>query len=279
MIWRRSFGSDQAALLSLSKDPMGGKVRLIWGFRKLRAPEGCDKFRAYAIEREGKVAGCAFSWDWPGGHRYLSGLRFGGEMATRPRPAYWKHAFESLLENVSCAWTSIGRENRRARRILESGVKWLPRYEPRQKITTWFVPLGARQAKAGAGSFASANPALQVADWRYVAIASGKGWGYRAGRFFNACGLRGIPRPNRPIRIGYYHPSPGQSIHDMRNVCHNARGIDGIVVVLPDDSELGRRWEAAAPRMSWKWFSTLYSVSWNRNQPLPEVPQWKGLWL
>lgn len=280
MIWRRCLGAeDQNALLRLSRAPMAGKVELIWGFSKLQAPTDCDNFNAHAIECNGTVAGCALSWDWPEGKRYLSGLRFGDAMSARPRPAFWRTAFESLLENVSFAWTSIGQQNERARRMLESGVKGLPRYQPRQSITTWFVPLNVKRADATSSRRLDEELGLEAADWRHVAIASGKGWAYRAGRLWDIFGLPGIPEPKRPIRVAYYHPSPQQDIRAMRTVWWEAKGYDGIVVVLPDSSNRARRWTAAAPRMSWKWRSTLYTVSWRHDLPAPEVPPWKGLWL
>lgn len=279
MIWRRCTEADTNAILRISREPMGGTVRLAWGFSELRSPVDCENFRAYAVETEHGVTGCALGWDWPGGSRYLSGLRFGREMRTRPRPAFWTRAFKSILEGVSHGWTSIGAENLRARKILESGAKWLPRYEPRQKITTSFVPLAARQAGLPRSPEFEAQLGLQAAAWRHLAIVSGEGCAYRIGRLLNKAGCPGIPAPNRPIRIAYYHPSHEASVPEMRRVWREATGYDGIVVVIPEGSGRARRLAEAVPRRAWKWASILYSVSWKDQQPPPAIPDWKGIWL
>lgn len=280
MNWREwDKNTDQKTLLNISREPMQGAVSLRWGLTELRCPPECNNLRGYAIETKGEITGSAMTWDWPDGSRYLSGLRFSQKMPTRPTPSFWKHAFTSILEGVDYAWTSIGADNKLARQILESNLSCLPRYHSRQEITTWFIPLSKKQREA-TGSM-SLNQDLQLipAHWRYVAIASGSGFFYHVGRLLNQLGRPGIPKPESKIRIAYVHPSESSKSFSLRQACRQAQGFDGLVIVLPQNSELAERWTEVAPRASWNWKSTLYSVSWKRDRTAPPIPNWKGAWL
>lgn len=279
MIWRKSTDTDKDALLRISQEPMAGKVRLIWGLSELRAPTHCNDFRTYTIETEGHITGCALSWNWPTASRYLSGLRFAPEMTGRPTPTFWKRAFTTMLEGVDLAWTSVGEDNQRAKRMLTSGVKWLPNYTPQQKITTWFIPLSANQRQAKPNATLDQELGIEPADWRHVAIASGSGSAYRLGRMLHMLRQPGVAAPHSRIRIGYLQPSNYQSITEMRQIIRNAYGYDGLVVILPEASELAYRWSEAAPKMTWRWHSTLYSVSWDTELAQSPTPEWKGIWL
>ena len=272
MIWRESTVHDSEAILQLTREPMGGDIQLIWGLSELRAPDECHNFKAYCIETEGTVTGCTLSWDWPDQSRYIGGLRFGSNMANRPRPRFWKEAFESMLDGVDYAWTCIGAENNRARRMLESKFKWLPHYNKRQEITTWFVPL----AKKRRNTAPKKNDTIQIADWRHVAIASGKGISYRIGRAMQCLSFPGVPEPMQSLRLAYHQPSD----HASQSVAlKEVAGFDALILVLPTDSAAARHWQTVVPRIHWKWSSALYSVSWNRELAPPEIPNWKGIWL
>lgn len=280
MNWRACHDpNEREQVLRLTREPMGGKVKLVWGLETLRCPPECEHLRVYAIETQSGITGCAMAWDWPGGQRYLNGLRFGSAMSSRPRPRFWKAAFESLLEGTDHGWTSIGRENERARRVLESDASWLPRYSPRQAVTTWFVPLPRVQAETPASDALDRQLGITPLDWRHVAVASGSGLAYRVGRCLHCLGRPGIAGPGQGLRIGDYRPPPGASSRVVRSQVAAAIGYDGLIVVLPEDSEAALTWRAAAPRLVWKWHSTLYSLSWQRKAPLPPVPEWKGFWL
>ena len=76
MIWRPARAEDSSAILSISREPMNGKIQLVWGLDKLEAPRTCNDLQVFVIEDDGKVQATAFSWLWPSGDRYLSGLRF-----------------------------------------------------------------------------------------------------------------------------------------------------------------------------------------------------------
>lgn len=253
---------------------MGGDIQLIWGLNEFRAPDGCDKFKAHCIQIQDTVSGCVLSWNWPDGNRYLGGLRFGKKMPTRPRPRFWKHAFESLLDGVEFAWTCIGTENHRARRILESDVSWLPNYTKHQDITTWFVPLPHRRRNTSATA-----QSVETANWRHVAIASGKGLPYQIGRAMHQIGLPGIPPTLKALRLAYYQPEESVTAEAQKKLLKNLCGYDALIVVLPSNSERAKQWQAIVPRIHWKWSSALYTVSWRKRSAAPDIPNWKGLWL
>jgi len=278
MIWRRWERYDEKAVLDLLCEPMQGKISLRWGLTGLDCPPECDHLRGYAIEVEGKVTGCAATWDWPNGSRYLNGLRFGRHMSARPTPSFWRESFRSMLEGTDCAWTSIGTENEPARRILESNLRCLPYYRERQRMVTSFVPLSRRQRLGKNCDLLDLELRLVPANWRYVSIASGRGYLYTIGRILNEIGQPGIPAPESRIRIAYFHPTEKDNAKSMRQVWREARGYDGLVVTLPRDSEMATYWAEVAPRTSWDWNSILYSVSWNRELDV-SVPSWKGAWL
>lgn len=277
MIWRECQDSDREAFLRLTREPMGGKVQLVWGLDELRCPPECENLRAYVIETSAGIVGCSMAWDWPGGHRYLSGLRLSREMKSRPRPKFTKAAFEAALTGVDHGWTSIGAGNERARGVLERDVSWMPCYTPRQAISTWFVPLPRSQAEGARDE----NNALEITpfDWRHIAVASGSGMAYRAGRILNMLGRPGIAKPGQRMRIGGFRPSLDSTPNEIRKQLSEVRGFDGLVVVLPTDSDLVKHWHKAMPRLTWEWQSTLYSISWRRDAALPTIPEWKGFWL
>lgn len=279
MIWRPCDPTDRDALLALTREPMGGSVQLVWGLEKLMSPAECSHLQVYAIETEGEVNGCAMAWDWPGGHRYLSGLRFGRNMKSRPSPKFWKQAFECLLHGTDQGWTCIGSANQRARRVLEKSVSWLPNYTPRQKITTWFIPLPSDQANAARCADHQLSGQLTPLDWRHIEIAGGSGITYQLGRFLNKIGLPGIPQPRQAIRVADYQPSPSSTPRQIRDELKQISGFDGLVVILPEGAELQKQWSLAAPRLSWTWHSTLYSLNWTSSAKLSPVPPWKGFWL
>lgn len=279
MIWRECTPALEKDFLQLTREPMGGEIPLVWGLETFRCPRDCHHFQPYLIQTDQGLDGCAMAWDWPGGHRYLSGLRFRDGMRARPRPAFWRTAFESLLAGVDYGWTSVGRDNHRARRVLESGAPWLPTYQPRQAISTWFVPLPSRQSNRQSESVVDADSRLTLLDWRRVAVHSGTGFRYWMGRMLHRLGRPGIPPPGTRMEIAHLQPSVGDSVTDLGSHLRALRELDGIVVVLPTDSEEAQLWRQAAPRTTWEWHSTLYSVSWTDGAPVPPVPVWKGYWL
>ncbi len=279
MKWRRCAVEDEQAILRLSREPMAGRINLVWGLTRLCCPKGCNSLKAYAVVSDNEITGCALGWDWPDGNRYLNGLRFSRSMNTRPTPAFWRKGFDSLMEGTDHAWTSVGIENHRARQILESGVRCIPCYRPRQKITTWFTPLSPNRANDDSAPELNKQLGIEAADWRQVLIPSGQGLAYRFGRLFNRLGCPGIPPPRQKIHLGYYTPSQNATVRDMRRIFRQIRGYDGLIISLPSDSREARITERALPRITWKWHSLLYSVSWDRNLSLPEIPRWKGIWM
>lgn len=279
MRWRKASPEDTAALIKLSREPMDGRVQLIWGFEALQAPVDCSDFTAYAVEEDETIRGMACSWLWPNGDRYLSGLRYAVDFQQRPRPIFWKQAYQDMLADVSHAWTCIGKENTRARRILESDVSWLPHYQARQEIRTWFVPLSRSQANTPKSEELETSMHLKTSDWRHVAIASGTGLAYRTGRLSHQLGFPGIPPSGRRMRIAYYAPTAEPAPEEIRRSLSGIHGYDGLVVVLPKDSDAAKRWEVNRPRLAWTWDSTLYAVSWDKSALGETLPEWKGLWL
>jgi len=279
MIWRPCTPADEAAVLRLTREPMAGRIRLAWGLDQLRCPPECDRLRTYVVEDEGRVVACAMAWDWPGGQRYLSGLRFAPDFHRRPRPAFWRRAFETLLDGAGHAWTSIGKTNRRARRLLESGASWLPGYIPRQPLTTWFIPLARHRRRADPSTDLDLELGVEPLSWRHAEIVAGDGAAYRTGRLLDAFGLPGVPTPGRPMRLAEFQPRADACASSIRRRLRAARGHDGLVVVLPDGTARARHFREAAPWLAWTWHSTLFSVVTDRNSPLPEIPDWKGAWL
>ncbi|TVP77234.1 MAG: hypothetical protein EA353_10760 [Puniceicoccaceae bacterium] len=280
MNWRECRDqTEREQIIRLTCEPMEGRIQLIWGLETLRCPPECEQLRAYAIETKTDITGCAMAWDWPGAQRYLNGLRFGRAMPGRPRPHFWKTAFESLLDGADYGWTSIGLKNKRARKILESGVSWLPQYKPRQMISTWFVPLPRVQAHAPASPALDQSLGITPLDWRHVAIAAGSGLAYRCGRALHRMGRPGIPAPGHRIRVGDYRPPPEASPRKIQKDLAEVKGYDGLIIVLPDDSRAASIWRKAAPKLAWAWQSMLYTVAWQRSTALPPVPAWKGFWL
>jgi len=278
MIWRACTPADTDAVLRLTREPMGGKIRLAWGLERLESPPDCEHLRAYLVEDRDAVVACAMSWDWPGGHRYLGGLRFADDYRARPRPKFWKQAFETLLDGTDHAWTCIGAGNTRARRLLESGASWLPTYYPRQTVTTWFIPLPQTRRNGAPPATRDTDP-VRPLDWRHAAIAAGGGAAYRFGRLLFAAGMPGVPPPYRRIRLAEFRPAPEADARSVRAQLEAARGYDALIVVLPDDSREASVFRRAAPRFAWTWRSTLYSVNRNAGGPLPQVPNWRGSWL
>ncbi|NJK92633.1 MAG: hypothetical protein HC904_12875 [Blastochloris sp.] len=182
------------------------------------------------------------------------------------------------MDGVEHGWTCIGCDNHRARNLLESRVAWLPRYLPRQKINTWFIPLSRQQATSVPSPDRDQQLGLQPAAWRQVAVTAGRGWSYRVGRLLHRMGFPGIAPPHQPIRVAYYHPQPDHNPTQIRALTNEAAGYDGLVIVLPGESNQAKRMEKYLPRMAWNWQSTLYSVTWKAGK-LPEIPNWKGIWL
>ncbi|MGB0744121.1 MAG: hypothetical protein ACPGSB_06305, partial [Opitutales bacterium] len=212
------------------------------------------------------------------GERYLSGLRFRPDFKKRPPPSIWRQAFADMLSSADVAWTCIGKANTRARKILESGHSVFPEYRPRAELVTWFIPLPKGQTKARPEACAK-TPKLEAAEWRHVAIASGSGISYSLGRTMHIAGLPGIPSPGTPIRIAYLHVAALHGKDELVRAIKKTKGYDGIVIILEKDSEADQAWRPTAPKLSWKWESLLYQVSWNRDQPDQEIPEWKGIWL
>jgi hypothetical protein len=75
---------------------------------------------------------------------YLGGLRVAS--AFRHRPHLIREGFRALAEvggfaaETALAFTSLARENHRARRLLERGLPGLPRYTPLGELETWVLP-------------------------------------------------------------------------------------------------------------------------------------------
>jgi len=279
MRWRPCKPADEAEFLCLTQEPMDGRIRLAWGLDQLRCPPGCDRFQAYVIEDEGRLVACAMAWDWPGGHRYLGGLRFAPDYGKRPRSRFWRNAFEDLLDGVDHAWTSIGKANTRARHLLESKAPWLPIYRPRQDLTSWFIPLSRSRREGKRPAETDADPGIAPLDGRFAAVRSGSGLAYRAGRLLHALGLPGISPAGRRMRLAEYRPADGIDVGTIREQLRAARGFDGLVVVLPEDSARSANFRRAVPRLAWTWESTLYSIGFDNEAPPPEIPDWKGSWL
>jgi hypothetical protein len=275
MIWREATSLDHPAVLTLSRVPMPGKIRMIWGLERVEAPPECGNLRVFVLEKESEVFGTAMIWDWPGGHRYLGGLRFSPRLTGRPPRSLWTRGYEAGLAGCEHAWTCIGSENTPARRLLLSGRRWLPRYTPRQEIRSWFIPLSTRHRRGNFVVPAHRAGELQTDDRRFAAIASGCGPAFCLGRLSHTLGLPGLPPPGRRLRIAHVGMDPEQFTRSLRGL----KGLDGLIVVVPKDSSLARRWKTVIPRHAAIWDSTLYSVTWAPDRPLPEIPHWKGVCL
>lgn len=283
MIWRDAQADEGPAIVALSREPMPGRIQLIWGLATLAPPAACTCFRVYVLEDEGRIIGTAMTWDWPGGHRYLAGLRFAADLKARPPRALWTEGYRTVLEGCTHAWTSIGADNHRTRRLLLSGRPWLPAYRPCQALRSWYIPLPARNRRPANADQISINDDCIDASQRYVAVAAGRGVFFRAARLAYELGLPGWPRARTRIRIAhvnvfFQHPSD-EEVDRIRTIVHSARGIDGLVLTLPAESALAHDWARCAPAYCPTWDSTLFSVTWSPEVPLPELPAWKGAWL
>jgi hypothetical protein len=272
MIWRSATEEDTPAILDLTREPMDGKIRISWGMSELNPPPECRSLKVGVLENEGKVMGTGMSWEWPGGDLYLSGLRLASGLAAHPPLRVWKQAYAWALRDRPFAWTTIGKENRPARRMLERGGLGLPVYRPLQELRTWFIPC---KRKGGDES--------TWASHRFVSVASGSGWLYRAGRLADQLGLPGIPKPGKRIRIAYLEVnrqnSPEATVARILDQIHSESDMDGRVLVLPLDSEISSQWISIAPRYSFTWDSLLYGVSGEARTSFPEIPEWKAGWL
>lgn len=281
MMLRDATPADAPAVLQLSRLPMPGKIALVWGLRSLTPPPQCTRLRTVVVDRNGKVAAAAMSWDWPNGHRYLGGLRLAPELRGRLPRRLWTQGYEAGLSGVEHAWTCIGAENTSARRLLLSRSSdrhegaWLPCYTPRQEIRSWFVPLPARHRRGRLEEADGISMGLRPDGHRYAAIAAGRGAVYRCARLAYACGLPGLPPPRRRIRIAHAEMSPDSFAASLRG----AKGLDGLILTVPRDGPPAERWQRILPRHAAVWDSTLYSVHWDPDAALPPVPPWKGAWL
>jgi hypothetical protein len=102
---------------------------------------------------------------------------------------------------------------------------------------------------------------------------------FRTGRILYKLGLPGIPETGRKLEIAYFQPGEDESPEYQRRSLSKFKGYDGLVVVLPRNSEISKTWEIACPALSWTWDSTLYSVSWEKSALDAPIPKWKGVWL
>lgn len=257
MNWRPATPADTEAILQLSRTAMPGALRLVWGFRELRAPPGCSDLRVFLAEREGVLLATAMTWAWPDGSRYLAGLRFSEAMNGRPGREHWTQGYRDVLQDCAFAWTSIGRDNQTARRLLERGASWLPVYLPRMELTTCFLPL------RGGGGITPASElqarGLVPLTHRYAALAGGSGGLYRMARCLHL-----LPPPGRPLRL----------LAAAEPVCtRGLLGYDGLILVYP---------RGTAPRLPLRratWHSTLYQVHWAPGPPPAPLPKLQGAWL
>jgi len=270
VIWRDLQSADLDQALKLSRTPMGGTIQTSWGFREFRCPNGCSDLLVGVVESNTRVVGMAMRWRWPDGSPYLSGLRVAPDLNTKPPRSIWTQAYQTLLKDREVAWTTVGEENRRARRLLEKGCTWLPRYIPRMSLTTVCAPLAASQRRKPAGHTLN-RCGVEVADHRRLEIPGGKGLGYRVGRWSYRLGRPGIPPPGVPIRLGFLEPKGPEPLTVFSDVLSQIHGLDALAMVLPGEIEkTSLHWN------SWK--SILYQVHWTDKQEV-SIPEWKGIWL
>ncbi len=274
---------DESAILNIMQEPMKGNISWSFGFTDLSAPPECSELDGFGIEVDGDLMGCFLRWNWPNGDRYLAGLRFSHGMPVRPTPRFWKLGFERILDGVAYAWTSIGADNQKARKMLEHEASWLPNYYPCQGITTWFIPSRSNSSNGKDVAGMSGPIELVPGDFRYVAVSSGSGMTYYIGRMLHLTGFRGIPPPGERIHIAYVKvregiPAPEAS-QALSKLCASAHGYDGLVIAAPSDAEFAIEWEKSAPGYAWKWLSQLYCVSWDKLDTVPTIPRWNAWWL
>lgn len=257
MNWRPATQADIGEILRLSREPMPGPLKLVWGFSALQAPPGCSDLRVFIAEKEGLLLATAMTWALPDGSRYLAGLRFSPAMTGRPGREHWTRGYRDVLEGVDFAWTSIGRDNHTARRLLERGARWLPAYLPRQELTTCFLPL-----QRGAGQ--TPEEELRARDLtplphRYAALADISGPLHRLARLF-----RLLPSPGRELKL-LAAPRPVST--------RGLRGYDGLILVYPAERP------PKLPLRHATWHSILYQVHWNPAQPSVPLPHLHAAWL
>jgi len=255
--WRPATPADTEALLQLSREPMPGNIQLVWGFRTLAAPPGCSDLRVFLAETNGQPLALAMTWVWPGGARYLASLRLSSAMRGRPGREHWTQGYRDVLDGTDFAWTSIGRDNLPARRLLERGASWLPRYVPRLDLTTWFLPLPRGTGHTPGAELAARG--LTPRPHRHAAIVGGHGFSYAIAR-----ALRLLPPPGQELRL--LSATTPVSTRDLR-------GYDGLLVVFPADK---------APHPPFRcgtWHSTIYQVQWNPDLPPAPLPALEAAWL
>ena len=257
MNWRPATPADTGAILQLSREPMPGPLKLVWGMRDLTAPPGCSNLRVFVAEKGGELLAIAMTWAWPDGSRYLAGLRFSPAMQGRPGRRHWARGYQDVLEGVDVAWTSIGRDNAIARRLLERGASWLPTYRPRVELRTCFIPLRRGKGKTSEAELRARE--LTPLSHRHAALAGGKGFAYHLART-----LRLLPPAGQELCL-LAAPRPVST--------RGVRGYDGLILVHPADQ---------APRPPLRhaiWHSTLYQVHWDPGLPDAPLPDIQGAWL
>lgn len=287
MIFREATPADHPALLRLSRIPMPGNIQMIWGLQRMEPPPECGNLRAFVLDHSGEVLATSMCWDWPDGQRYLGGLRLHPQLRGRVPRSFWTQGYEAGLDGTAHAWTCIGAENTPARRLLLSSHNpsrnpscthrraWLPCYSPRQELRSWFVPLPARNRRGKLTETESTGMGLRPDDRRYAAVHTGYGPQYRLARLSHLLGLPGLPRPHHRIRIAHAEMPP----EDFAPCRRRAKGLDGLIITVPGGGALAERWRQVVPFYASVWDSTLYSVHWDPDAPLPAIPAWKGSWL
>lgn len=237
---------------------MSGSLRLIWGWRELSSPPVCSDLRVYVVEAEREILATAMTWAWPDGSRYLGGLRFSKAMRGRPGRELWRQGYQEAMDGVEYAWTSIGRDNQTARRLLERKAPWLPTYLPRLELSTVYIPL-----RRGHGQTSEAEleeRGLVPLTHRHAALSDGSGLHYHLARI---CRL--VPPAGRELRL----LAATQQVATA-DLC----GYDGLIIVYPTATP-----PPGLPRLRAAWYSTLYQVQWDRNVPLVPIPGIHGAWL
>lgn len=256
MKWRPAEAADTEQILRLHRRPMPGKVSLVWGLTELTAPPGCSNLRVFVVEEAGEVFATAMTWDWLNGDRYLAGLRFSEGMSSRPGRRMWTRGYREVLDGVDFAWTSVGRDNAPARRLLERGASWLPVYTPRLQVRSWFRPL--RRGKGRTPDEELQARGLTPLSHRLMILHSGG----RLARFARVLGC--LPPAGEPLRLLY---AP-QSVPTR-----DLRGFDGLIRVFPADQA------PRTPPGCGVWDSILYQVHWNPACAPASIPAFEGAWL
>ncbi len=258
MIWRPATSADTAAILRLTRVPMPGPLQLVWGLTDLVPPPGCSQLQVYVVEAEGDLHACAMTWAWPDGSRYLSGLRVSAALHSRPQRQLWQRAYRDVLAGTDFAWTSIGRDNHSARRLLERGLEWLPEYRPRCELVTCYIPL--RRGTGLTPDTELASRELVPLVHRHAALVGGSGAAYRMARIF-----RLLPPPGQTLRLlAAARPVPTADV----------RGYDGLIMVFPANQKRPRM-----PLRHATWRTRLYQVQWDRDLASAPIPVIHGAWL